>query len=711
MIALRFSNFYLLFCLVLFSHLTFGQTKPQVTDTVNFTPSIRIIGKYYGDSVVLRWGPSNAMLWRAYNKSGYVIERMEIPEKLTQKPLREKLNSTAIKPWTLEEWKTRAHRNDSTSAVAVQLLYGKTKLPVVKPSNRGKGSDVNLSDAMDQKYDMENRYSIALFIADNSPFIANGLGLRFVDKNVQKGKVYLYSIHALTVPKTVPSDSSAILIKTNKIESPPDMPEIMYEEYDQKVIFKWSRTFASQYFTAYYYERSDDGGKTFKRRNNRPYLQPQSADLQSDDQIILNDSLPQNYKKYQYRIIGVTPFGDLGKPSPPMVVIGKDKTPPAAAQRIAATHLKKNHVKVTWVKPVKEKDFAGFLVGRSESMTGPFTPLNLKPLGPNTSEYTDTTAVAWGTNYYVVSAIDTASNAGISIPAYVTMVDTIPPAKPLGLMGKIDTTGIVKIQWKLGKERDLMGYLIYMANAKDHTFNPIVNDFVVDSTFTDSISLNTLTEKIYYRLVAVDKNKNPSAYSEILELKKPDKIPPVAPVFINFLVSDTTVTLRWAPSSSADAVGQTLYKREVGQEWTEVAKLNKDKGDFIDTKVKKTTWYEYSLVATDDDGRRSERSFPLKVRVYDSGVRKKIDSFSANLDPDKKSISLNWKYSMKGDYYFLIYRSFNGSGLQMYRQVTSDKAFVADTNVSKGVYEYALKAVYKDGGQSMLSNNVKVEVK
>lgn len=688
-----------------------GQTQTKLPDSVEYKSSIHILGKYYGDSIVLRWAPADASLWRAYNKVGYVIERMEMGEKITTRPAREKMTSAPLKPWTLEEWRSRAKPNDTAAAVAVTLLYGKSKIPVVKQNKRGKSSDVNIDEALNQKYDTENRYSMALFIADGYPLVANGLGLRFVDKNVKKGKVYLYSIHPLTDPKKVISDSAAILIKTAVVEQPPAMPEIRYSALDRKVVFKWNRTFSGSYFTAYNYERSEDDGKTFKRLNHKPYMQPKSPDDIANDEIVLNDSLPQNYKKYLYRIVGITPFGDLGKPSPAMPVMGRDKTAPEAAQKVVAQHLEKKRVKLTWEKPVKEKDFTGFLIGRGESMNGPFTPLNLKMLGKDAITYTDTTAVTWGTNYYVISAVDTAGNAGISIPAYVTMIDTLPPAKPIGLHGKIDTTGIVKVNWKLGKERDLMGYLVYFANAKDHTFNPLTKDFLADSVFTDSVSLNTLTEKIYYRIVAFDKNRNPSAYSDILELKKPDKIPPVPAVFTNFQVSDTTVVLNWSPSSSADVVGQTLFRKEEGKPWIEIAKLGKEIGIYTDTKVNKLTWYEYSLIAADDDGNLSDRSFPLKARVYDSGVRKKIDYFTAKIDTDKKSVGLTWKYSTKGDYYFLIYRSYNGNGLQMYQQVPGDRSSHADTNVAKGTYEYAIKAVYKDGGQSPLTKNMRVEVK
>jgi fibronectin type 3 domain-containing protein len=443
--------------------------------------------------------------------------------------------------------------------------------------------------------------------------------------------------------------------------------------------------------------------------NKKPFFQPvvKKSGVTEQD-IMLTDSLPQNYQPYYYRIIGITPFGDLGKPTPPMLVMGMDKKAPEAPVGLKAENIRNNDVRLQWSKPSQEPDFAGFLVGRSDNLNGPFLPLTLEVLSKNTTSYIDTAAIAWGTNYYVVSAVDTAGNAGNSMPAYVVMVDTLAPRKPLGLQGKIDTTGIVTLHWNLGKEPDLMGYLVYVANAADHTFAPVTPDFVADSTFSDSITLRSLTEKIYYRIVAFDKNRNPSPHSQILELKKPDKIPPVPAVFTGFQVTDTTVVMNWAPSSSVDLASQILYRREKGGEWLEYSKLTKAQNSYVDKKVKKQTWYEYSLVAVDDAGLVSEKSYPLNVRVYDSGVRKKIEGLSAIKSPDGKGIVLLWNYPVSEDCRLVIYRSFNNGGLLAYQSVPVDKASFVDKSIQKGSYAYAIKAVYKDGGESPLTKPVQI---
>jgi hypothetical protein len=675
-----------------------AQNKNTTVDSVPPIRNIQVIARSYGDSIVLRWAPAKATLWHFANKSGYNIIRYEVENKKVVVSTRKILNQFPLKPWTLDQWKQKAQRNDSLAAVCAQLLYGKSQ---AESPQKKKNEGVNLQESLNKKYELENEHGLALFLADQSPFYANGLGLRFTDKSIVKGKSYAYAIFALTDPKVIKSDTSGVLINTTEIMPMPEMPQVLVEELDRKVKFTWNRMMASMYFTAYYYERSEDGGKTFKKINKNPYTQlAVEQDNTQNSTIELNDSLPKNYKQYYYRITGITPFGDLGKPTPDLAVMGRDRTPPMAPENISAKNIKDNDVRITWTKRIKEPDFSGFLVGKGENASGPFIPLTLQPISTSVFEFTDTSAMAHGTNYYIVSAIDTAGNAGISIPAYVIMMDTIPPAKPTGLSGKIDSTGIVTIRWKPGKEPDLMGYLVYTANDPSHVFIPVTKDFIIDTTFTDSITIATLTKKIYYKVVAFDKNRNPSKYSDALELKRPDKVPPVAPLFNNFVVSDTSVVLNWITSSSNDVVSQILYRRENGGDWKEYVKIDFNKNSFTDTKVNKKTWYEYCLEAIDDAGLHSQKSFPLNVRVYDSGKRPDIQNLSLTKSSDGKSLLLSWKYPENGNFWFVIYRSYNGSEMMTYKNLASDQHSFVDSNLKKGVYTYSIKAIYPDGGES-----------
>ncbi len=682
--------------------------KNRQSDSLPPEHNLQIIARNYGDSVVLRWAPAKSTLWYFANKSGYRLIRYEVVNKKIITSTVKELTANPIKPWTLDEWKRKAGRNDSLAAASAQLLYGKT--PLENPQKK-KNEGVNLQEAIDKKYELDNKHALALFLADQSPLLATGLGLRYSDKNIVKGKSYAYAVYALTDPKVVKSDTSGVLINTSEIPPIPVMPPVTVEESDRKVKFTWNRLQAGMYFSAYNYERSDDGGRSFHRLNSKPYVQlAANTRIDQNATIELNDSLPANYKKYIYRITGITPFGDPGKPSPNMVVMGRDKTPPLPPDHVSAKNIKNRNVRITWTKKVKEPDFKGYMIGKSDKASGPYIPLNIRLIPSDIYEFMDTSAVISGTNYYVVSAVDTAGNAGISVPAYVIMMDSIPPAQPQGLAGRIDSTGIVHIHWKLGKEPDLMGYLVYSANDKSHIFTPIAKDFVADTTFTDSITVRTLSDKVYYKVVAFDKNRNPSKYSDALEMKRPDKVPPVSPVFTKFLVSDSSVFLTWNLSSSNDVVSQALYRREKGKDWILASKLDIQTNSYTDKNVKKQTWYEYGLEAVDDAGLHSARSFPVNVRVYDSGRRPAVSDLVAAKSSDGKSITLSWKYPAKGEYWFVLYRSVNNGDLKTYSNLSSEQRTYTDANLKKGVYRYSLKVVYKDGGESEAIQSAQISV-
>ncbi|MDA3953468.1 MAG: hypothetical protein PF485_07460, partial [Bacteroidales bacterium] len=422
--------------------------------------------------------------------------------------------------------------------------------------------------------------------------------------------------------------------------------------------------------------------------------------------------VPENYKPYLYRIAGITSFADVSPWSRPVKAMGRDRTPPEIPRIISSVVINDdNDVKISWEIDKITPDMKGFFVGRGANVTGPFMPLHKNALANNKTEYIDKNAVVDGKNYYVVVSVDTAKNISQSMPAYVVMKDNDPPAKPLGLQGDIDTTGVVKLWWPKGEEPDLNGYRVYYSNHKTGEFYPLTGT-IRDTTFSDFINLRTLDELIYYRIVAVDMNLNNSKYSDILELRKPDKVKPVAPVFKTYKVTDTSVYVSWIPSSSKDAVKQILYKREPEKEWQAYKEFENDIITFTDNQVSKEKIYEYSLVAIDDAGLASEHSKFLVIRIYNTGVQTQVSNFKAELADDEKSVILAWEYDESSDCTFLIYRAYNGGGLQMFASANKGSKQYIDKNIAlKGTYTYAIKAINKNGNKSTLSDNVKVEIK
>jgi uncharacterized protein len=300
----------------------------------------------------------------------------------------------------------------------------------------------------------------------------------------------------------------------------------------------------------------------------------------------------------------------------------------------------------------------------------------------------------------VVSAIDTAGNSSISVPAYVIMNDLDGPAKPSGLKGSIDTTGTVQLTWTRNTEPDLLGYMVYTANAADHEFTPITTSFLEDEFFTEKTTLRTLTEEKYYKVVAFDKSRHPSPYSEILTVKRPDKAPPTTPVFNDFLVTDSLATLIWATSESKDVAYQNLYRLEEGKDkdWVLMKKLTKTDKSYTDKTVKPERWYRYAVEAVDDAELKSEKSFPMRVRPYDSGIKTGVSKVQVSQIDNPKSNKVMWDLpSNTSNCRLLIYKKINGGETVILENLPISAKDYLDINPNKQNVSYGVQIKYPKG--------------
>jgi uncharacterized protein len=679
----------MLFSIVLSFNITAQRKKNEKSDAPKSIYHLATIARNYGDSIVVRFAPQEPVFWKAAIRAGgFNVKRSRIENNAVVET-----NSTLIKPWTLDEWKRKARPTDSTAAVCAQLMYGNIrKFDNKKPS---------LADLMNQANDQTTTLGFALSIADVSPFHATGLGLRYVDKNIRKNTRYLYSVELLNQP-TLPHEPGRVVIETNEIYKMPLLQVINGKGVDQLAELSWARRGASTQFSAYWIEKSENNGQTFKRLNKRPWIPDARVDA------LYTDSLKQNYRPYQYRFIGITPFGDLSQPSPIITLIGKDLKSPSSVGYFKAEHIADRQVKFTWEKKTIEPDLAGYILGLGNNAEGPFVPVTQKLISKDLRTLTIEVPEMAEMNYFVLSAIDTARNAGRSIPAYLQLKDNTPPAIPSGMKGKIDTLGIVRLQWTPNTEKDLLGYMLYFANDPEHAFIPLTTDFLAEPFFTDSITLKTLSKEIYYRLRAYDKHQNPSEMSDIFMVKKPDRVAPMGAVFEKYFVSDSAVTFNWQNSVSEDATTQILYRKEEKGSYIEIAKLPIAQREYKDKTVKPGKSYTYSIVTLDNAGLKSPFSFPLKTTIYRGGYLPAISGVVAQIATDKKSVSLRWNKPITQPSKIIIYRQVNNEPLSFYDKIDGTKAEFKDYSIGKAneTYTYAIKGVFVKGDESVLSAKV-----
>jgi hypothetical protein len=665
---------------------------------------IRLIARQYADSVVLRWAPLNAVEWAQMNRYGYKLERFEINDNSTKNIKPKQLGPDSIRPYSLDKWKAYFPANHPWAPVAVQALYGKQ----FNTSMEG------ASSIKAQSQEAMLRYSFALLMADLDAPTAQGLALRWSDTKLPAAGSLQYRL--ISLHPTLKDTVEVGIRLGDPIEEVPSSPLLEAESGDKSITLRWDVMPDNPVFTAFWLERSGDYGKNWARISERPIMktdQPGAADQERF--VYFTDTLiTENYKPYWYRLQGITPFAELSAYSPIQISMGKDLNAPPAPVMKEPKDVK-GKIQVMWEYPDTPADFKEFRIGKSNLINGPFQPVEKAVLPARARTWIDDGTDALGENYYVVYAIDTSGNVSTSLPAYGFLLDSIAPGKPFKPMGSIDTTGVVRLHWKLGSEPDIMGYRVYFANSPDHEFSNKTPLPVRDTAFVDTITLNTLTKKIYYKIVAVDRNYNHSVYSDILVLTRPDTIRPVEPIFADFRVKEQEVQLQFVPSSSADVKEHRLMRRETGStQWNVISKWQKPevKREFSDKSVKGAQYYEYTLVAIDSAGNVSDYAPTVDVRVIPKQTREQIEQPVATYLKDRRVIELKWG-KPKGEVdYYTVFRGKDGK--RPVSLTTTDGTavrFEDNSYTGKGKYVYMIQAVYKDKGQSPFTvfNEVVVE--
>src|SRR5690606_33161391 len=110
-------------------------------------------------------------------------------------------------------------------------------------------------------------------------------------------------------------------------------------------------------------------------------------------------------------------------------------------------------------------------------------------------------------------------------------------------------------------------------------------EHAVANIYTDSVNIKTLTPSVWYKIAAIDNRYNMSEFSDIVEVKIPDVIPPVPPVIKNVTANHKGVAIHFVPSSSADVVRHEIYRRRMNsQGWLRAGTvLKKDSCLFLDS--------------------------------------------------------------------------------------------------------------------------------
>ena len=654
--------------------------------------SLHVIARNNADSVVLRWAPVAPTTWQRYNSYGYRVERMTIDANTSAKTPSERIGPDTIRPWPLERFIATFPKDHPYAGPVVQLLYGETSVP--------NASVQNMASVQDASTELTMRYSFTLLMADMDASTAQALGLRFADHDVQANAHYLYRV--ITLDPEHPDTAIVGVNRSLGAEVIPPGPTLYFDEEEAQVRLKWEKETGEGSFSAYWVERADMSG-AWKRLHATPFLPTMDKDKPSPLIYFSDTTMERNYVPHRYRVLGITPFGELSTEAPIVTAMGRDRTPPTPPL-LTEVKDEKGKLVVHWEQAEQAGDLTGYRVEKAPTALGGHYPLHAGVLPKNTASFTDTSSFLVGENHYRVAAIDTAGNVSYSNAGYGSLIDSIAPAAPFGVAGAIDTTGLVTLHWPLGKEPDLLGYRVFFANAPDHEFNNVTPYPVADTLFRDTLQIKTLTKRIYYRVVAVDQNFNHSAFSRTLVLTRPDIVPPVAPVFKNYLVTDSAVTIHFIPSSSNDVARHELQRKEQTGTWITVLTMaaNDTRRTWTDTTVNGPAYYSYQMLAVDSAGNLSQDGLSLDVRVHERLKRDAVRQVTA-VRMDDNLVHVSWDPVPGKVKHYVIFRSKDTSEPMPLGHALAGKNAYDDIRLTgKGSYTYLVQAVYEDGSASAI---------
>ncbi|WP_185155901.1 fibronectin type III domain-containing protein, partial [Fulvivirga kasyanovii] len=407
----------------------------------------------------------------------------------------------------------------------------------------------------------------------------------------------------------------------------------------------------------------------------------------------------------------VDAFGDEGEPSSSISGMG---AAPVNTRAVLTNGLVVNNgesVKLQWTFPDEDEGMIkGFSIERSISTKGPYKSINSDLLQANERMYID--GFPNTTNYYQIVTFGAKGEVKRSHPILVQLQDSIPPDTPMGLIGFIDSTGVVTMKWQANTEQDLLGYRVYRSNFQSSEFSRVTASHLSSAIFYDTINIKTLTKDIYYKVSAIDNRFNESVISESYVIRKPDIVKPVLPVFKSLKSGNDGVNISWINSSSSDVVKHVLYRKKEGNnDWQYVEQFQLEIQDYKDMELVDSGKYSYTLVAVDKSGNESEPAKPLIVNVagrelYNSDVFGKI---YINKSKDNQAIFLKWKAGV-GAKRILIFRGMADQQVTLYKSIEGSLTSFNDSSVLKEiVYKYRIQAEFSDGSRSLMSDEVSLE--
>jgi hypothetical protein len=193
--------------------------------------------------------------------------------------------------------------------------------------------------------------------------------------------------------------------------------------------------------------------------------------------------------------------------------------------------------------------------------------------------------------------------------------------------------------------------------------------------------------------------------SPVLEVNRPDVIPPSPALIGDYKVLPDGIRLTILPSSSRDVVRHEIYRREGTEDWELLTTLTDIPSSWVDQHVSPQTEYRYKVIAIDDNGLASHS---VKDIVIES-MAAPLTAPEIRYVLDGKQMTLEILAGHQGiDNQFVVYRAAEGQKIARYQHIQSP-TWTEELQETK-TYTYRVRTQGPDGRMSPFSNAVTVQI-
>ncbi len=598
-----------------------------------------------------------------------------------------------LKPFGIADtadWMSFIRKNNDKAAFLYQYMYPSKEQKNNKSPNQAPDANQQL-------------FNLFLLNCDYSYDAARAAGLLFKDSLIDNQSVYTYSFSIGN--KQGVKSLFEIKIDSKVLTQQPEINNFIAKLKKSVVTSKLDVSEYGKFYSAYYVEKSIDN-IDFKKTTQTPYVYLEYNQMKEKNKLVIDDSVSDKNSKYYYRIKGVNIFGEDSKPSN-VIELNNYQVIKSYPNIDTLKTILNKMVLIKW-KMLDEKEtplIKNYILYRSDKDAGTYKNIYQSQ---SVLQYIDKEPMA--NNFYKVMAVTQYDDTLQSFSRMIYLNDTTPPQAPKNLKAIVDKKGNVTVTWNKSAEQDLAGYRIFKANELHEEFVSTTEKFITDTVFTEKLPLNNLAHYLYYSITASDKNYNTSVKANPYKLKRPDTIAPVKPIITDVKLLQQGVKLFFSPSKSEDVEVHTLTRSNVKDknQKTILQFVAKDTIKFlIDTSAILGESYSYTLTAFDEDENKAMSS-PRYV-IFETGFRPKIKDLTAKVDLEKRKIYLNWSVYDKDVEKYVLYRASESEPYIIVGTIEGRETTFIDKELSIGnVYSYKIKAVLKNGAESIFNKPIKV---